>query len=88
MGKASINADTPAIREIFTDGQNILLCQIANPQDLAKKILMLKNDQLLREKIAHNAYQLIQQTATSKVIGADLLNNLKQTLNYYDRRID
>ena len=72
MKKPVITADTPAARELFADGKNILFCKIANPQDLAKKILKVRNNPSLREKVAENAYQLFNKKGTSRVLGKKL----------------
>lgn len=80
MGKPVISGDTPAIRELFTDRENILLCQMADSDDLAEKILELKNNPELREKIAGGGYELFLERATPKVIGQELLDQLQKIL--------
>jgi len=77
MKKPVISADTPAIRELFRGGENILLCQRANPEDLAEKILLLKEDAALRARIAEGGYKLYKEKATPKIIGKELANILK-----------
>lgn len=57
-GKPVISGDTPAIRELFTDRENILLCKMASPEDLVIKILELKNDAKLRNRIAQEGHAL------------------------------
>lgn len=76
LAKPVITAATPAIEELFTDRQNILLCQTADPADLAAKILLLKNDPVLRQSIAHSGYRLYQEQCRPAVIGKQLLNDL------------
>jgi glycosyltransferase involved in cell wall biosynthesis len=76
LRKPVISVDTPAIRELFVDRNNILLCGIGNPEDLASKILELRNNEELREKIAEGGYKLFQEKATPKVIVADLVESL------------
>ena len=56
MGKPVISGDSPAIRELFTDRKNILFCKMADPKDLADKIIELKNNNALR--IAHSGHEL------------------------------
>lgn len=73
MQKAVITEDSPAIRELLTDGQNVLLCQAGDAQDLANKILELKDNQALRQKIAENGYQLFKAKLTPKILVKDLL---------------
>lgn len=77
MKKAVISSDTPAIRELFTDRENILLCRVADADDLASKILELKSGQNIKDKIALGGYELFLKHATPKIIGGKLLQDLK-----------
>lgn len=77
LKKAQISADVPAMRELFTDRINILFCERANAQDLADKILELKNNETLKNKIATGGYQLFKTHATPQVIVKQLLQNLQ-----------
>jgi glycosyltransferase involved in cell wall biosynthesis len=77
MGKAVITSDTPAIREIFEDGKNILLCKRGDAEDLARKISLLKNDSGLRERIAEAGHTLFKEKYTPDRIGKYLLGALK-----------
>ena len=76
MGKAVISGETKAIKELFSDRENILLCRPADSQALADKILELKNEPELRQKIAKNSYQLFKAKSCPKVIVGDLLIDL------------
>ena len=76
-----INCESPAIKELFEDRTNIVLCKPDDPQSLAKKILLLKKNPDLREKIKNNAYQLFLKYGTIDAIGVSSLNILKQCLN-------
>ncbi len=76
-GKALISADTPAMRELFTDKKDILFCNVADAQDLAKKILDLKNDAALRTKIARGGHVLYEAKATSAKVTIPLAELLK-----------
>ena len=80
LGVPVISADTPAIRELFTDRENILLCRTADPKDLASKILELKNDRALRERIAKGGRNLFNEQTTPKLIGKQLLMDIEQWL--------
>ncbi|MBI4117380.1 MAG: glycosyltransferase [Parcubacteria group bacterium] len=74
MKKPVITAETPAMKEIFTDRENILFCRPASGRDLADKILELKNNEDLRNKIAENGYKLYKEKLTPRALGLDLLN--------------
>jgi glycosyltransferase involved in cell wall biosynthesis len=78
MRKPIISSDVPALRELFEDKKNILFCRHADPDDLAEKIMELKNSPDLREKIARGAYELYQSQCTPKVIAKQLLADLEK----------
>jgi len=69
MAKPVITGDSPAIREVFTDRENILLCEMGNPESLAKSIMQLKNDAKLRSRISNNGYELFRREFAPEVIG-------------------
>ena len=71
--KAVITADTKAIRELFNNSLDILLCRCADPQDLADKIRSLKGDQNLKDKIAQNGYRLFREELNEKIITQSLV---------------
>jgi len=83
MAKPVISGDTPAIRELFTDRENILLCKVADPDDLAQKILEIKDVPDLRDKIANNGYEIFKNDGVPKAIGVKLLAKLKIVLKIY-----
>lgn len=78
--KPVVTAETRAARELFTDSENILFCQPANPPDLADKILKLKSDSNLRQKIAEGGYRIFKEKCTEKILGEQLINIIKETL--------
>jgi len=71
--KAVITGDAPAIRELFKDGENILLCKNRNSESLKNAILELKSNNELRNKIAENGYMNFQNNLTCKETGKELL---------------
>lgn len=77
MARPVISADTPAIIELFTDRKNILLCRVADPKNLAEKILELKNNESLRKKISQGGYELFNKYCTPEVVGKKLLEDIK-----------
>ena len=72
MAKPVITADTPAVRELFTDKENIFLCRRADPRNLADAILQLKQNDELRQRISDGAYKLFKSRASEDIIGAEL----------------
>ena len=73
MKKAVISADTPAMREFFTDRLNCLFCRRADPADLAAKIMELKNSPDLLNKIAENGYKIFTSKLTARVLIKQLI---------------
>jgi len=79
VGKPVITANTPAIHELFTDKKDILLCNLADSEDLVEKILTLRNDRMLRKNIGENVLKLFAERLTTKEIGAQLLVYLEDS---------
>jgi glycosyltransferase involved in cell wall biosynthesis len=75
MGKPLISGDSPAVRQVFTHGEHIYLCERASGRALADAILSLSTDNALREKIAQNGYKLYKEKY-------DLLNNGKRFVTH------
>lgn len=76
MKKPLITADTPAIRELFKNEENCLLSNVADSADLAQKILLLKNNSELRNRIAENGYKLYKEKLTPKILVQQLIKDL------------
>ena len=72
MAKPVITGDTKAVKAVFTDQENIILCPVANPEALADKILLLKKNPALKEKISQNGYRVFQEKFTPAKTGANL----------------
>lgn len=70
--KAVITGDSPAIKELFADRKNILLCENRNAESLKKAILELKNDDELRDKIAEGGYEVFKSSLTCEGIGREI----------------
>jgi glycosyltransferase involved in cell wall biosynthesis len=77
LGLPIITADTPAIREVFKDREDISLCTAANPESLAKSILALKKDSALRAKLAKCAYSKCMSTFSKEALSKVLNDYLK-----------
>lgn len=77
MAKPQISAEVLSMKEFFTDRENILFCKRADSQDLADKILEIKSNKELRDKIAENSHQVFIKKALPKVLAKQLLVDLK-----------
>lgn len=80
MKKPVITARTPASEGILEHGINAYLCK-NTPEDIAKAIIELKNDNELRKSIALNGYKLFKENFTTERLGIKLINILKK--EYY-----
>lgn len=78
--KPVITSDTKAARELFIDGENILFCRQASPEDLADKILKMKNNEILRQQIAQGGYQIFKNHCTEKILGTELIKIIKEII--------
>lgn len=77
MKRACINADTDAIKEMFVDGEDVILIEKGNPNDLAAKILELRDNDSLKNSIAEAAHKTVVAKAGTGVIGRELYNRLR-----------
>ncbi|MFA6254837.1 MAG: glycosyltransferase [Patescibacteria group bacterium] len=80
MRKAVVTGDTPALQEIITSGQTGLFCRMADAKDLADKILAVKNQLELKEKIAEGGYQFYLKNLTPKATGAELVKIINELI--------
>lgn len=79
MKKPIITADTPAIRELFSE-KELFLVPTADAQAIAEAIKKLKSDSNLQDNLARNGFKKFQENATSKKVGHDLLIFLRGVL--------
>jgi glycosyltransferase involved in cell wall biosynthesis len=75
--KAVVTGRSEAINEIFEDRNNILLCNMTDPADLAEKIRELKGDKDLRSLIANNGYNIFLDRLTPQKIVKELINKIQ-----------
>jgi len=72
LGKAVISADTPAARELLADGKTAVLCPPGDPQALAAAIMLLKEDESLRQFIGVNGRNLFKEKCLPETLGKKL----------------
>ena len=68
VGRAVVSADTPAMREVFTDGEDIVLCK-SEGTALASAIARLADDAALRERIAASAAHTMRERFAPAALG-------------------
>ncbi len=79
MQKPVIVGDCEAARELFTDKVDCLLIKQGNPKELAKAILNLKKDQVLRDKISLGGYNLVAKRLSPIQVTKSLVSLLKDS---------
>jgi glycosyltransferase involved in cell wall biosynthesis len=72
-----ITSDTPAQREVFTNGKTALLVKPGNPKALASAIWKLAHNPALRNRIARNGHALFVKNYSIEQVGKRLLSVLK-----------
>ena len=77
LGLPYITRDSKSNRELLINGKNCLFVKPADPTDLAAKILQLKNDPALREKLSRNGRILYEQKLTPCAIADEFLKIIK-----------
>jgi glycosyltransferase involved in cell wall biosynthesis len=81
-----VTADTPAIREVFTHGENAFVIPAGDADALAEAIVFLKDNQGLRERIAKGGHELACTTFSVAGIGRELVGIIdSQTRRHGDR---
>ena len=80
-GKPLITGDTTAAREAFKHGVNSFLVSPGNPHELAKSILTIYNDKILRDRIAVGGLCTFRSQFSSKVLGTKLIDQLKTRIH-------
>jgi GT2 family glycosyltransferase/glycosyltransferase involved in cell wall biosynthesis len=68
VGRAILTADTPAIREVFTDGDDIALCR-ADGAELARRIVELASDAAKRHALGEAASRLMRTCFSDEALG-------------------
>ena len=76
-----VTADSASNRELLTDRINCLFTKPADSADLANKIMFLKNDPVLQERLVENGYDLYQQKLNSMALGNQVLNLILELIN-------
>src|SRR3989304_3209708 len=78
IGKPLITARNEATEGVLSHKDNAILCRPGDAEDLAKAILILKNDAVLRDKIARNGREYFVNNFSSEAIGKKALEILQR----------
>ena len=80
MAKPTVVGDSPANRELFTHGEDVLMCKMADARALASSILELKRDASLRARIAQRGYERCRDQFSTEKQGQRLGEILSRLL--------
>lgn len=75
-----VTRDSASNREILADGVNCLFTKAADSRDLADKIMVIKNDPALAERLAEAGYQTYLKKLSPQVIGQQLFGILSEII--------
>ncbi len=73
MSLPYITGRAEGVQELLTDGKDCLMVNLADADDLAAKILILKNNLELRRSIAENGRRLYENNLTDRVLGGEII---------------
>lgn len=80
MERPVITADTQAVRELFTHGENIWLVPPGDEKALAEAIITLKKDKELRHQLAANSLAIFKERFSIGAITHDITSIILQLL--------
>lgn len=76
LGLPYLTGRNPGALELLEEDKTCLAVEPGNPNDLAKKIIHLKNNPEILEKIAEQGYKLYKEKLTSKQLAKEFMKNL------------
>jgi glycosyltransferase involved in cell wall biosynthesis len=79
-GRPVITADTPAVRECLTDGENVWLCRGGDADDLAGAITALKADLDARTRIGAAGHELFKRRFSLDALSGDVAQLVLDTV--------
>ncbi len=77
-GRAVVTGDTPAARELLTDGEDALLVDRSDPGSLAAALRRLRDEPGLRDRLRRNARRLAHRSFSPEAIGMLLRGALQE----------
>jgi len=76
VGRPVVTRDSPAARELLTDGEHAMLCAPGSGQALAEALRRLERDAALRLHLAEAGHNQYLRRGSPRAIGADLVHTL------------
>ena len=76
VGKPHLTLENNALNELFTDNKDIFYIQNPSSEELAQRIIEIKNDPTLCQNVADNALKLYQDTLSNEKVQEMLENQI------------
>jgi glycosyltransferase involved in cell wall biosynthesis len=70
--KPILTGRSDAVLELFENKENVMLCDMEDSEDIAEKILALKDNEKLRKSVGKRGYKLFKRKLTPKLLGKRL----------------
>ena len=80
MQKPLVTMDSPAIRELLTDGDTALLCEPGSGESLARSLLRLRDERGLARRLGDRGHALYARRGCPAAIGRDALEVLESSI--------
>lgn len=80
LGLPYVTARTKGISEILKDGENCLMVNPADPKDLSEKIIYIKNNLKIAQKIGNNGLELYKDKFTPDVLSKQIISLLENLI--------
>lgn len=82
FGKAFITKDSPSIKELFVDGESVILGNPDNLKELAQKIIYFIDNDEVRIKIGENAYKVYEEFLSPRKIAEQFIEGIKDIVKH------
>jgi glycosyltransferase involved in cell wall biosynthesis len=71
-GRPVVTGDTPAIREVLTDREDVWLCPLGDEEALADALMTLRQDRRTRDRIAHGGHTLFRRRLSTTALAPEI----------------
>lgn len=78
MARPIVTGDSPAVREVLSDGEHVFLCARANPSALAETICFLRDHPEVRQRVAQGGHDRFVAAFDVGHIGARFAAHLRE----------
>jgi glycosyltransferase involved in cell wall biosynthesis len=79
-GRAVVTRDSAAVREWFTDRENVWLCPPGDPEALAEAMVQLRSHEATRERIAQGGLDLFRRSFSLEAMACRLADLVREVL--------